>query len=276
MSNKVVKAVYKEDDLSTSNHYHDCHQILFITDGEVDVHRDGGVYTAKCGQILFFNRFEEHLIRVNKAINYKRFVLNISPKVDESVPIGYKKFSVLFNRPVGLDIVLDVGNQFSVFESIFTRIVEEVDKKDDVNEDMLCIYLQELLLNFLRYFPERFSYFEDEKGELVYKIQKEFEVNYSTEVSLEDLSKKYNISQSYLSHVFKEITGKSVKGYLLACRIAAAKKYLAKTDKRISEVVELCGFSDSSNFGRIFRKITGLSPVEFRRKYYNKEFVMVD
>ena len=56
-------------------------------------------------------------------------------------------------------------------------------------------------------------------------------------------------------------------GYLQSCRMVAAKKYLAGTSKSIGEIVEICGFSDSSNFSRSFKEQVGCTPSEFRKKY---------
>ena len=55
--------------------------------------------------------------------------------------------------------------------------------------------------------------------------------------------------------------------YLIDCRLAAAKKYLAETDLEIGKIVDLCGFSDNSNFSRMFRSATGVSPTGFRRQF---------
>ena len=111
------------------------------------------------------------------------------------------------------------------------------------------------------------NYFDNQGFELILKLQKEFEENYSLYYSLEDLAKQYNISVSSLSHQFKKITGMSVMDYLLSCRIASAKNFLAKTNLSISEIVELCGFSDNSNFSRTFKARIGVSPTDFRKRY---------
>jgi AraC-like DNA-binding protein len=49
--------------------------------------------------------------------------------------------------------------------------------------------------------------------------------------------------------------------------MANAKQMLAETDCSIGEIVEKCGFSDNSNFSRAFRKLTNMSPSDFRKKY---------
>ncbi|MDD6994980.1 MAG: AraC family transcriptional regulator [Candidatus Borkfalkiaceae bacterium] len=275
MAIRFLKAVYKEDELNVRNHYHDCHQILLVTEGEAEVHLANSVYNATRGNILIFNRFEEHFIKITKG-PYKRYVIDVSPKIDERTEVGYKLFSVLFNRPEGFNNIVDVSEHFDDFAELFGRIVKESGRADKANGEILGLYAQEFLLRLSACRPNLFETFEDEKCEMIYKIQKDFESNYNQDVSLEDLSKRYSISQSYLSHIFKSVTGKSVKGYLFACRIAAAKRYLANSEKRIGEIVALCGFSDCSNFSRVFKRTTGFSPVDFRRKYRDKEFVTVE
>ena len=102
---------------------------------------------------------------------------------------------------------------------------------------------------------------------LSYAIQKSFEQDCSRLYTLEELARQYSISPSSLSHQFKKLTGASVMGYLLSCRMASAKHYLTATNAGIAEIVEKCGFSDSSNFSRTFKKRNGISPTEFRNRY---------
>ena len=74
------------------------------------------------------------------------------------------------------------------------------------------------------------------------------------------------LSPSHMSHLFKKITGRSVMGYLLDCRMAKAKQLLTHTDDTIAEIVEKIGFADSSNFSRTFKAVTGKTPRDFRRE----------
>lgn len=88
MAIRFLEAIYKEDGLSSINHYHDCHQILLIEEGEAEVIMGNRVRRVKGGTILFFSRFEEHSIRV-LSNPYKRYVMNISPKIDENTGGGW-------------------------------------------------------------------------------------------------------------------------------------------------------------------------------------------
>ena len=101
----------------------------------------------------------------------------------------------------------------------------------------------------------------------VEEIQRQFENDIVRAYSLIELADEYHISKYYLSHIFKTVTGYSVMDYLKVLRIAKAKALIAKTTMSISEIVETCGFSDSSNFSRDFKSNTGLSPSDFRKKY---------
>ncbi len=275
MSIKFLETLYKKDGLNTSNHFHDCHQILLIENGEVEVNMMGKTRTAGYGNILFFSRFEEHSIRVLKN-PYERYVVNIGSDIGGEAGIDYKRFSILFNRPEGFDNILDVSDHFEEIKDIFIRIIKEKKVNGELSAEILELYANELILRLFSYIPSLYRKFGDDKNDLIYKIQRDFETNYAQDVTLEDLSKKYGISQSYLSHIFKSATGKSVKGYLLECRVAAAKRYLVGSNNRISDVVEACGFSDCSNFSRLFKTMTGYSPVDFRKKYQSEGIETVE
>ncbi len=108
---------------------------------------------------------------------------------------------------------------------------------------------------------------ENKHINLVLNVKNELENNVGEKHTLKNLSEKFFVSPSTLSHEFKKIMGVSVLEYLVSCRLAAAKKYLAKTGKSISEISILCGFGDFANFSRSFKLRFGLTPSEFREKF---------
>ncbi len=95
--------------------------------------------------------------------------------------------------------------------------------------------------------------------------------NISHGILLDNICKKFHISKYYLCHIFKETTGMSIMNYVHGQRIALAKNLMINTDKSVSEIGILSGFSCFSYFSRTFKKTEGISPREFRKKYNKKE-----
>lgn len=89
---------------------------------------------------------------------------------------------------------------------------------------------------------------------------------FSENINIEELSKHAHISKFYFVRIFKEITGKTPYDYLISYRINEAKKYLLKSDIPISEIAIRCGFLDTSNFIRYFKKASKVTPGVFRRE----------
>ena len=263
MQGIMQTAYFSSDITKTSTHHHDCHQLLFIVEGEVEINVNGNKYTADSGNIIIFSRYENHSVKIISQ-KYKRYILRISPQFNGE---QRKVFSLLSNRPVGFNSIFNIKHSVDEYEKIFAMIIKEHNSGDVLSEEMIQALINQLLIMLYRIFPKNEDYFEEQSLNLVLKLQREFETNYSLNYSLEELAKKYNLSISSLSHQFKKITGTSVMNYLLFCRIASAKNLLAKTDLNIGEITELCGFSDNSNFSRTFKKLNGVPPTEFRKSY---------
>lgn len=73
-----------------------------------------------------------------------------------------------------------------------------------------------------------------------------------------------NISESYLSHLFKQETGDTVLQHLTACRLQHAKELLGDYRMKIYEVADAVGYRDVSYFAAVFRKATGVSPSDYQ------------
>ena len=110
-----------------------------------------------------------------------------------------------------------------------------------------------------------------EQLSLIQQIDHYIEQNYKKKLSLDDIAEDLHINSSYLSRVYKLKKGKNLFDTILNLRIEAAKDYLINTDKRTYEISELVGVEDASYFSKMFKKITGLSPKEYRRQEGNEE-----
>ena len=266
MENAVHSVYFSKDTGKKSNHYHNCHQIIFVTKGCVEIYVNKTRLIADEGKLVMLSRYENHSVNIVSDV-YERFVLRLNPFNDG---IDYKEYSLLLNRPHGFVNIFDVSEFKTDFEQLFARIVEEQTSKNIMIAEMQNSLISQLLIMIYRLNPENYSCFDEEKFDIIFKIQHQFEENCKIKYSLSELSQKYHVSISTLSHQFKKITGFSVFEYLYFCRIATAKHLLAKTDLSIGEIVEMSGFSDNSNFSRSFKKDIGMKPSEFRKKYKSK------
>ena len=93
------------------------------------------------------------------------------------------------------------------------------------------------------------------------------------ELNLEQVANAVFISACYLSRLFKEVTTYPLTEFLNRTRIKEAEKLLMTTPAKIYEIANDVGFRDSHYFGIVFKKITGLSPSEYRDKVQLKEFL---
>lgn len=91
--------------------------------------------------------------------------------------------------------------------------------------------------------------------------------NYARPVSLDQLAESFFINKFYLTRIFKEQFGVSVNNYLLEVRITHAKQLLRFTDMTVEAVGAECGMRDANYFSRLFKKMEGISPGEFRKMW---------
>ncbi len=94
-------------------------------------------------------------------------------------------------------------------------------------------------------------------------IRNYIERNYNRDISLDELAARFQLTESYLSHQFKEGTGISFKGYLKQVRMEKAKEMLLSGKYRISDIAEQTGYSSLQYFYLVFKQYYGVTPAEF-------------
>ena len=105
-----------------------------------------------------------------------------------------------------------------------------------------------------------------EKLEKVNKAIQYIEGHYAEDVSTGELAAMVHLSEGHFCHLFKEVTGKSAKEYMLQLRISKAKKLIATSGLSITDICYTCGFSDPNYFARIFKKKMGCSPSAYKQE----------
>lgn len=109
--------------------------------------------------------------------------------------------------------------------------------------------------------PEPDSY-SNAVGQTIRYLQK----NHTRGASLQDAADQVHLNPAYLSHIFSKETGITFSEYLLSCRINTAKELLVHTGDKIRDVSEQSGFRDYRNFCKIFKRVTGVTPQNYRKQ----------
>lgn len=128
-------------------------------------------------------------------------------------------------------------------------------------------YMSELE-SFIVYINEYIKTMKDIYGDKN-SIEKAIEYinkNYNKDLDLAMVSNEVSLNYSYFSQLFKQHTGESFVTYLKKIRVEKAKELLRSDRYKVYEIANKVGYEDSKQFTKIFRSITGISPVEFRGK----------
>jgi YesN/AraC family two-component response regulator len=99
------------------------------------------------------------------------------------------------------------------------------------------------------------------------EIKEYIESHFSEKITLDNLAAQFYINKFYLSRLFKEQFGISVNNYLLQLRTTRAKQLLRFSDLSIEQIGQRCGMDDANYFSRMFKKIEGSTPGEYRRRW---------
>ncbi|MCG2612638.1 helix-turn-helix domain-containing protein [Terrimonas sp. NA20] len=113
------------------------------------------------------------------------------------------------------------------------------------------------------------------EDEPIRQAQEYIENNIMERITIEELAGKFAIGRRHFERRFKKATNNTPVEYMQRVKIEAAKKQLETSQKNVSEVMYEVGYSDTKAFRTVFKKITGLSPVDYKNKYNKHAEVMM-
>ena len=143
----------------------------------------------------------------------------------------------------------------------------------DLNKDGIIYIKNECCINYLRDLltliaKDKFMsmHCEYAYSPFVLNAIKHIHDNYDEEIDMESLCSKFNINKSYFCNVFKKETGLTFTNFLNTFRVEKSKEMLKHTQYSLLDIALATGFKNQSYYSTTFKKITGISPIDYRKK----------
>jgi len=247
---RLLETDYK---LWISLHYSKKYQFLKISPQFLDIANEFNNHkNPYCTEIKKSGKIEKCFAHqqniLNGSKNEKPYISRCHASVEEYI------------RPVFIDnnmvLYIAVSGYGTVSDSLYPDF-PAISLLDTLTYPLM-VMLKELInsLNDIPYTEENKHYNEI----LLYLNEKHINV------SISEISDALNISKSYISHIFKKYNGNTLKGYCNSLCIIDAKRLLVTTSLSISEISYSLGFENVSYFISVFKKHTGMTPHNYRKK----------
>jgi AraC-like DNA-binding protein len=226
--------------------------------------------------LMLFNDTDIHGIIADPDLTFERYVLMFEPGFVGELCSTYNLLECFQHAPGKIIPIRQLTKEQSDTLISFYDTLKKYNKyHSEIIKLKKKIVLAEMLLEINILFSEsaikpRVELHSDPQYEKIQHILSFINSNLAGELSLETISKQFYISISYLSALFRDVTGFSLNNYIITKRILLATELL-KQNRPVTEVTELCGFNNYSHFIRTFKKFEGISPKQYAVKWRNKE-----
>lgn len=258
---------------------------FMVEDGEGELVYEGKKYELKAGDVVFIDCRKAYSHSTGNAhstgnshsdsagVNSckKLWSLQWCHFYGPSMPAIYAKYCERGGLPVirGDDMArradMASGTDASQYAAILTDIYTLASSSDYIRDMRINGKLNDLLTLLMESSWHQGNRSNAPKKMDISIVKSFLDEHYSEKLSLESVASHFFIDKHYLARLFKEQYGVTLVTYLQQVRITHAKRMLRFTDKSIEEIGLECGIGELNYFSRVFKKLEGVSPSEFRR-----------
>lgn len=153
----------------------------------------------------------------------------------------------------------------SAYSYIFKEMISELQTCRTGFEELLSMYLRQIFLLVQRTGQEQKPSVSTYIQEEMEYARRYFNEHYNEPISIQDYAESRNMSVCYFQRNFKQIVSHTPMQYLLTIRVNSAASLLETTDYSMAEISAIVGYEDPLYFSRLFRKLKGMSPSDYRK-----------
>lgn len=269
---KIVGATVEKTILPIREHSHNNFEIAYFTGGNAVYHIDGKDYDISSGDVFVFSSNEQHCItEIKSDLTYT--VIHFDPKYlwgssSDSLSVANTNFCLMHSP----DFCNRLPRESAVTEQIGHAILnaaQELQNKESEYKMMVKNYINEIIVLLIR----KMDYISQQNDtpmlsqiNSIKKVIKYIDSHLSESITLGEISNIAEMSPNYFCTVFKQINGVTAWDYITAKRCdMAAHLLLSESECNVIEIAERCGFNNTANFNKAFRKKTGMTPSQYRK-----------
>ena len=253
-------------------HYHSMIELSLILDGKGLYKTNDKTYPIHAGDVFFFRPNEAHCITDIDNEGMKLLNLHIAP---------YYLYTN-FQNALNSDYIKILSTNFRIASNkandiLSERGIEEVkrwlllirEEFETLKSDYATIcnnYLSSIFITLSRTDPNRLQAAgQTQNYQRIISSIGFIDANFKADITLDDIAEHAGYSRCYFSSIFKQCLGMSVWDYICIKRVEKALTLIKTTDMSILQIATECGFNNTVNFNKIFKKYTSLSPSSFRK-----------
>lgn len=264
-------------------HVHTSIELFFLIEGDRFMFVDQETYRLRAGSAMLVNHDLIHKTSMATGCppNHRNFILQLDRSVFDGLlkQLGYPGFDAFGSiyggvtgfSPEDWTLILSIINKF---KNACNRSFGKSEDNVELNS-FLILQALELLGIFARarrleqaesYKPEKAHVVESGVHQKVHDIAMYLQNNSRENMSLDEIAERFYMSKSYLTRIFRNVTGFSVVEYNRYIKVKRAQELLMDTSMSITDIAEQTGFGNITYFEKVFKQTTGQTPVKFRRE----------
>jgi AraC-like DNA-binding protein len=254
-------------------HTHKHHELLYCTAGAGGQYTERRQFALRAGDLFFFPAGMRHCSLFGRGQKFDCFVLDFHSGLFTPALAGDQEALDVVAKMAAFEgkVPLSAAGGQQVHE-ILDALLGEFRRKERAYHAVLKMLSLRLLITLARdaEFHRQGLHVcpPPSHDDMIREVLQYLEVFYMNAVSVESVLEFCPMSRSHFHAVFKRTTGRTLVAYLTELRLKKAEEQLRNSETPIAEIAERTGFKTSSYFGLLFRRSTGLSPGDYRRRFH--------
>lgn len=242
-------------------HFHQEPEIIYILNGSVQVKIEAERYKLKTGDFLLVNANKNHEVsRIEKDTLIAQFYINLS-MLSELLETNRLLF--------WCNSTNDRNDAYEKLRKALDRIVlhsQDREKEGKLYMTGICYEAVYILAAYfmIRADDDRIKEMMNPDSARIFDIQNYVQSNFHSQISLNDLAQKLDLSNAYLSKYIKKHFGMSFVDYVNNIRLLHAVDELIYTDKKITRIALDNGFPTAASFNKVFKEVYQITPSVYR------------